>query len=969
MAKEINIARLAVDMIANTGTYRSQLAELVKQTDKRLKDLEKVHITSNKQINDSDTSAAAAAARTAQKRADDEIKIAAQAAAVAKRSSEKLAKQKITAEHAAYAESTRMAKRKAAAEVEIASQATKKLNAITREREQALQKSARRKANYAVQAGFQLQDVMVQAQGGIAATTIVAQQGSQFLGAFGAAGALAGAALAGIAVGVGIFNKSGAAAAAQAKKTTDEVLALAAAVVKLDNIGTTNLDKILNSQTATEELIKLSKLIKEQRELSANAAKEQANNFIEWYDSATKRSFRMKKDISAKQADIKLVAQVNKLLNTQLNTKKALEGIVSGDTTPENIAAKKTLISLEKELAILTDGEDKYNAEELARQNVKKSIIDDIAITQAKIKTEKEQQAAATAAASKLAADKLAANNLEKSNQKSIKQTIDLLKIQTANYGKSSSAIAVYNASLKNASTEQKKEIKLLTEEFEEKKKTVALDKKKTADAETLLNKKKADNLVVKKSIELLRVQIANYGHNNKAIIAYTDSLSGANPELLKQQRILKNIFDDKKESIKIEEDAAKLVESNQKSIQRTITLLKQQNAMYGKSAAAIAMYKASLKNATPEQKAEILKETEDLEGKKRDAQVKKDATKQAEDLAKLSQNSTDGVSNPAAKYIAEQNLAQANYDAGKISKELYEQAMLGLTVKYAEIGTKMMHDAAAEEKRVNDAKISEARRVESARRQALSETYNFESSMAQTKWAKISLDSEREAELIKQRNIDQNAALVLKYGNDYLADENYLLEKSELTKRYNEEIIASEKRVISEKGSAAMGDLDQIAGAFGEKLKLQETYAKSEAAITATQAAVQVWVDPKLSFYEKIPASIAAGAAVAQLAGQFHGGTDAVPESMNNKSFMLKAGERVVQPEANKKLTKFLDTDNQTQSSGKSATTITQNINGSAMMSKQDFDELLSRSNREIAALNHQQTSKRSSTSKRSGR
>ncbi|HBA7218308.1 TPA: hypothetical protein J1X47_001993 [Escherichia coli] len=42
--------------------------------------------------------------------------------------------------------------------------------------------------------------------------------------------------------------------------------------------------------------------------------------------------------------------------------------------------------------------------------------------------------------------------------------------------------------------------------------------------------------------------------------------------------------------------------------------------------------------------------------------------------------------------------------------------------------------------------------------------------------------------------------------------------------------------------------------------------------------------------------------------AGQFHGGVDELDSSMDNKSFVLKAGERVVQPEANKKLTNFLD-------------------------------------------------------------
>lgn len=48
---------------------------------------------------------------------------------------------------------------------------------------------------------------------------------------------------------------------------------------------------------------------------------------------------------------------------------------------------------------------------------------------------------------------------------------------------------------------------------------------------------------------------------------------------------------------------------------------------------------------------------------------------------------------------------------------------------------------------------------------------------------------------------------------------------------------------------------------------------------------------------------------------GQFHGGVDELPSSYDNKSFVLKAGERVVQPEANKKLTQFLD--NQDTSNG----------------------------------------------------
>lgn len=42
-------------------------------------------------------------------------------------------------------------------------------------------------------------------------------------------------------------------------------------------------------------------------------------------------------------------------------------------------------------------------------------------------------------------------------------------------------------------------------------------------------------------------------------------------------------------------------------------------------------------------------------------------------------------------------------------------------------------------------------------------------------------------------------------------------------------------------------------------------------------------------------------------IGGQAHNGMDAVPQSMNNKSFIVAGGERIVQKEANKDLTGFL--------------------------------------------------------------
>ena len=89
-----------------------------------------------------------------------------------------------------------------------------------------------------------------------------------------------------------------------------------------------------------------------------------------------------------------------------------------------------------------------------------------------------------------------------------------------------------------------------------------------------------------------------------------------------------------------------------------------------------------------------------------------------------------------------------------------------------------------------------------------------------------------------------------------------------------------------------------------------------------------------------------------AQTIGAFHGGVDSVSPDMNNKSFLLKQGERVVQPASNKKLTAFLDNDAKNGGSGSSSTTINQTVNGGAMMSQGDFEQLLLRSSDSLAGI-----------------
>ncbi|NIG74193.1 hypothetical protein F3J34_11355 [Klebsiella sp. Ap-873] len=79
---------------------------------------------------------------------------------------------------------------------------------------------------------------------------------------------------------------------------------------------------------------------------------------------------------------------------------------------------------------------------------------------------------------------------------------------------------------------------------------------------------------------------------------------------------------------------------------------------------------------------------------------------------------------------------------------------------------------------------------------------------------------------------------------------------------------------------------------------------------------------------------------------GQFHGGVDELPSNLDNKSFVLKQGERVVQPEANKKLSKFLDNQDSNRNSNGGEYTINAPliIQGGSTDDDSKFNEMLKR-------------------------
>ncbi|HAL9311866.1 TPA: hypothetical protein H7W12_001250 [Escherichia coli] len=153
---------------------------------------------------------------------------------------------------------------------------------------------------------------------------------------------------------------------------------------------------------------------------------------------------------------------------------------------------------------------------------------------------------------------------------------------------------------------------------------------------------------------------------------------------------------------------------------------------------------------------------------------------------------------------------------------------------------------------------------------------------------------------------------------------ESFEKRKAAITAKYAQravEIQHQETMQLLEGTESAFAEIGNgMAAAFGESSGAAQAAFAVQKGITISMTIMKIQEALAgalaLGFPQNIPAyaQIAAmgmsiiSTAKGASAGQFHGGVDELDSSMDNKSFVLKAGERVVQPEANKKLTNFLD-------------------------------------------------------------
>lgn len=195
---------------------------------------------------------------------------------------------------------------------------------------------------------------------------------------------------------------------------------------------------------------------------------------------------------------------------------------------------------------------------------------------------------------------------------------------------------------------------------------------------------------------------------------------------------------------------------------------------------------------------------------------------------------------------------------------------------------------------------------------------------------------------------------------NDMLlkGHEDYEKRKAEITAKYNAQALTisnqNAQAQLSIFGTAADSLANGMVAAFGKSSGAAQVAMAAQKGISMTMIGMNLATALSSALATPFPASLAAYAQVLSLgmnlistakgatSGQFHGGVDSLDQQYDNKSFVLKAGERVVQPEANKKLTQFLDN----QSSGKTSGDIIVNapliIQGAVADDDAKFQEML---------------------------
>ena len=268
--------------------------------------------------------------------------------------------------------------------------------------------------------------------------------------------------------------------------------------------------------------------------------------------------------------------------------------------------------------------------------------------------------------------------------------------------------------------------------------------------------------------------------------------------------------------------------------------------------------------------------------------------------------------------YYEKKKLLEDSYKAEYGTTKAYQEAEKRLLTAHAKEVVELMKQEQTEKDKIAEENKQKAIAERNAKQELMGLTY-----------------SEDSMELLQHNQMLEIQSLTDKYGEELRLKEEFLLAKKALEEKHqleqkqyaDEEIkrtvalnkakLATEIETMSNIGAALAGfagDNEKIAMAafaFNQSVALADMLIQQQAAVA------NAWGDPSTPWYTKAfvaaNAALQVGGAIAQMKnispqGQAHSGLDEVPKSHDNSTFLLKAGERVIQPEANKDLTAYLN-------------------------------------------------------------
>lgn len=373
---------------------------------------------------------------------------------------------------------------------------------------------------------------------------------------------------------------------------------------------------------------------------------------------------------------------------------------------------------------------------------------------------------------------------------------------------------------------------------------------------------------------------------------------------------------------------------------------------------------------------------------------------KQEQDMFELSKKAVGDIGDTEAeRYNNQRKLLQIemdreleilrqNYANREGLEEKYQEAVLGIEMKYQtkrkDLDKKEQDeiDKRNEEriKKMNKSEQAEADTMAGLRQQALQKQNDaYELSRISLSGPQTGSDEEQQArqQELLQLNLDRELELLRQnYAGKLELETQYQAAVKATKEQYYADTLAAhqasvnaEMQLYQQMGNAIGTQLGELAGATDEEKKeltkkflMNQAIAAANAtlnyfaAISAHEAAAAALGPAGAPYlatqtalatanWQKNLMGIAAVSLVGGVAGQFHSGTDSVP---SEGSYLLQKGERVIAPKANQDLSNFMKQNN----SGMGKTSIDASIHVSGNVTDQKwFSEQLVKQRNVIAA------------------